>query len=333
MLFDSDTGLQLLFLRYMKWNLPLFIPRFRAIPGLLLTSCISLFLLLATDKLFARKAGHINPVTSTQKQALDFVENIQVLSASPHWPNINPASFLKNLKSNINDPIGIYPGRSTNFCGYGALTYLFLQDDPLGYATVLLQLYREGQATINNIRLNPSDAIKKEAGDLKYKGLLDTRPAEQLWYLTLADHYKGYLNFFNKKYDEGDENRFWASVNYAKFNRMTRQLLHYNSKAIGADLMRPRLNSLYDYISEKLKTGIVVLFINNRIVHKKDHIRLKLGVPTHFIVAEKISLQKDMITFVYWDYGRRTQLQVSTEFFKRIVFGITWFTKKRTDAA
>ena len=140
------------------------------------------------------------------------------------------------------------------------------------------------------------------------------------------------LNFFNKKYDEGDENRFWASVNYAKFNRMTRELLHYNSKAIGADLMRPKLPDLYEYISEKLKTGTVVLFINNRIVHKKDHIRIKLGVPTHFIVAERISIQDDIITFVYWDYGRKTQLQVSTGFFKRIVFGITWFTKKQADA-
>ena len=67
-------------------------------------------------------------------------------------------------------------------------------------------------------------------------------------------------------------------------------------------------------------------------MHKKDHIRLKLGVPTHFIVAEKISIENDVITFMYWDYGRKTQLQVSTDFFKRIVFGITWFTKKEANA-
>ncbi|MFZ1307262.1 MAG: hypothetical protein WAR80_15555, partial [Ferruginibacter sp.] len=133
-------------------------------------------------------------------------------------------------------------------------------------------------------------------------------------------------------YDEGDENRFWASVNYAKFNRMTRELLHYNSKARGADLMRPKVGSLYTYISDHMKTGTVVLFINNRILYKKDHIRLKLGVPTHFIVAEKISIENDVITFMYWDYGRKTQLQVSSGFFKRIVFGITWLTKKEANA-
>ena len=113
---------------------------------------------------------------------------------------------------------------------------------------------------------------------------------------------------------------------------MTKELLHYNSQARGADLMRPKVGSLYDYISERMKTCTVVLFINNRIVHKKDHIKIKLAVPTHFIVAEKISIENDMITFVYWDYGHRTQLQVSTAFFKRIVFGVSWFTKKDTDA-
>ena len=272
------------------------------------------------------------PVTSTQQQAIAYLSKITDLQSSKHWPNIKPALFLKNLKKNINDPISIYPGGSTNFCGYGALSYLFLQDDPLGYTTLLLQLYNDGKATFRNVLFDPSPAIKQEAGNLKYKGLLDINPAEQMWFLTLAGHYKGYLNFFNRKFNPGDENRFWASVNFGKFNRMTKELLHYNSQARGADLMRPKVGSLYDYISERMKTGTVVLFINNRIVHKKDHIKIKLAVPTHFIVAEKISIENDIITFVYWDYGHRTQLQVSTAFFKRIVFGISWFTKKDTDA-
>lgn len=271
------------------------------------------------------------PVTSTQQQAITYIEKIKQLKPSAYWPNIKPALFLKNLKINIHDPISIYPGKGTNFCGYGALTYLFLQDDPLGYATLLMQLYLDGKVKFRNILFDPSPAIKLEAGQLKYKGLLDINPAEQMWYLTLAGHYKGYLNIFNRKYDPGDENRFWASVNYAKFNRMTKELLNYNYKARGADLMRPKVGSLYNYISEKMKTGMVVLFLNNRILHKKDHVKVKLGVPTHFIVAEKISIQNDVITFIYWDYGRRTQLQVSTAFFKRIVFGITWFTKKESD--
>jgi hypothetical protein len=277
------------------------------------------------------KKATITRVTSTQLEALTYLKEINTLQVSPHWPNIKPELFIKNLNKNINNPLSIYAGKGTNFCGYGALTYLFLQDDPLGYVTLLVKLYRNGKASFGDSEFNPSEVIKREAGQLKYKGILDINPAEQMWYLTLADHYKGYLNIFNRKYDPGDENLFWASVNYAKFNRMTRKLLHYKVDARGADLVRPKNLDLYEYISDKMLKGKVVLFINNRIVHKKDHITVKLGVPTHFIVAESISRQNDMITLVYWDYGRKTLMQLSTAFFKRIIFGISSFTKADAD--
>jgi hypothetical protein len=271
-------------------------------------------------------------VTSTQQQALTYLEQLNTLQPSAHWPHINPKAFLTNLKNNVKNPLSMYAGKGTNFCGYGALSYLFLQDDPLGYATLLVQLYRNGKASFGDSDFDPSEAIQQEAGQLKYKGILDINPAEQMWYLTLADHYKGYLNIFNRKYDPGDENLFWASVNYAKFNRMTRKLLHYKVNARGADLIRPKNLDLYEYISDKMLKGIVVLFINNRIVHKKDHITVKLGVPTHFIVVESISMQNDLITLVYWDYGRKTLMQLSAGFFKRIIFGISSFTKTDADA-
>ena len=271
-------------------------------------------------------------VTSTRQEAIAFIDQIKELDHSLFWPNIKPFLFLQNLKTNIYQPITIYPGNGTNFCGYGALTYLLLLDDPLGYAKLLVQLYREGKATFGNINFNPSPAIKKAAGLLKYKGVLDIRPAEQMLYLSMADRFKGYLNMFNRKYDPDDEDRFWASVNYAKFNRMIRKLLLYKVKAKGADLIRPRVGDLYQYISEKMKTGTVVLYINNRIVYKKNHVAIKLGFPTHFIVAEKISQENGIITLVYWDYGSKTLLQLSPAFFKRVVFGVTYCTKKEPDA-
>ena len=234
--------------------------------------------------------------TTTQQQAIEYINKIKELKPSAFWPNINPVLFLRNLKANIQDPISVYAGNGTNFCGYGALTYLFLKDDPLGYAKLLLQLLHDGKARFGKVNFDPSDAIKKGAGLIKYAGRLDINPAEQMWYLTLADHYKGYLNIFNSKYDAEDEQTFWASVNYAKFNRMVRQLLKYTSMSKGSDLKRPYISDLFTYINERMKTGMVVLFINNRIVHKKNHVQIKLGVPTHFIVAEKISIQNYIIT-------------------------------------
>ncbi len=270
--------------------------------------------------------------TSSFENAIAFIDKIDRLDPSPWWPNIKPSLFLQNLKTNVHQRLSLYQGRGTNFCGYGAVSYLLLQDDPLGYINLLLQLYRQGKATYKDIVFEPSSQIKQVAGNLKFKGVLDIRPAEQMWYLCLADHFKGYLNIFNRKYDPGDEDTFWASVNYAKFNRMIRQLLPYNVDASGADVFHPHVGDLYDYISEKLKTGDVILFINNRLVHKKDHTKLKLGVPTHFIVLKQIIKAGDVITLVYWDYGGRTLMQLSPAFLKKITFGISYCTKKSIHA-
>ena len=277
----------------------------------------------------AEKNNWINDSTSTstQTEAIAFINNIPELLPSAFWPNIKPALFLQNLKTNINNPMSIYPGSGTNFCGYGALSYLLLEDDPLGYAKLLLDLYKDGKASFGKAVFTPSETIKMQAGQLKFKGILDIRPAEQMWYLVLADHFKGYLNIFNHKYDPGDENTFWASVNYAKFNRMLRTLLNFKVRAIGFDLIHPPIDDVYTYLSEKLTQGSVVLFINNRIVHKKNHVQIKAAVPTHFIVLKRISRTDDMVTLVYWDYGSRTLLQLSTNFLRKIIFGITTCTK------
>ena len=273
---------------------------------------------------------HENP-TSSHSEAIRFIDSIFTLSASPYWPNINPAQFLENLKSNIHEPLGIYPGNSTNFCGYGAVTYLLLQDDPVGYAKLLLQLYSEGKAKFGKTDFQPSKEIKLAAGKLKFKGILDIHPAEQLWYLCLADHFKGYINFFNRRYDPGDEDTFWASVNYAKFNRMVRQLLHYKVNARGSDLIRPSVGNVFNYITNKLKAGIVVLYINNRILHKKKLDKIKIAVPTHYIVLQSLIRDSNTVTMTYWDYGSRTLRQLRSEFLKRIIFGISCCTKNESD--
>ncbi len=288
---------------------------------------VTCFLMLYTVLTgFALGEADSGKVTSTRQQAIDFIDKVEKLAPSKHWPNIKPRLFLQNLKDNIHNPISIYAGKGTNFCGYGALTYILLKDDPLGYAKLLLELYHEGKAKFKVVDFKPSDRVKNGAGLIRYAGKLDICPAEQMWYLTLAGHFKGYINIFNRKYDPDDQNTFWASVNYAKFNRMVRQLLNYNSQARGADLKRPFIKDLYTYISERMKDGTVALYVNNRILHKKNHV-IKLRVPTHFIVAEKISIDNDIITLMYWDYGRKTQMQMSTAFFNRIIFGITYFTK------
>jgi hypothetical protein len=204
-----------------------------------------------------------------------------------------------------------------------------IKQDPLGYAKFMMALYRNGFASYRSIRFEPSNEVKLAAGTLRFKGVLDIRHAEQMWFLSLADHYKGYLNFFNRRYQPGDENTFWAAANYGKFNRMVKKMLGYEVNSIGSDLMRPWLKDPFDYIQQRLGKNIVVVYLNNRIIHKKNHAKVKISFPTHFIILEDIKKQGDLITLTYWDYGSRTLLQVSPSVLKRLIFGISICSKRQ----
>ena len=243
------------------------------------------------------------------------------------WPNIKPKLFYDNLKLNLEKPGSFYPGRSTNFCAYGALSYLVMEKDPLGYVKFMNELYDKGEANFNNNHFKPSNAVMKAAGTLKFKGVLDIRHAEQMWFLVLADKFKGYLNFFDKKFDEGDENSFWAATNLAKFDRMVNKMCGVHVKAVGSDLIKPWVKDTYSYLSKRIDSNTVSLYINNRIIHKKNHDKIKFSIPTHFIILRQISKENDMITLRYWDYGGETQMQVSPGTLKKIIFGIITIDK------
>ena len=178
------------------------------------------FFLFLLSKEKSAAGNLLSEINSTKKEALDFIAKIDQSKENSLWPNIKPKLFYDNLKLNLEKPESFYPGRSTNFCAYGALSYLVMEKDPLGYVKFMNELYDKGEAGFNNNHFKPSGAVMKAAGTLKFKGVLDIRHAEQMWFLALADKFKGYLNFFDKKFDEGDENTFWAATNLAKFNRM-----------------------------------------------------------------------------------------------------------------
>ena len=266
--------------------------------------------------------------TSTTAEALAFLEKMPKLEHSVHWPNMNPALFSKNLHENVEKPNEMYAGRGTNFCAYGALGYLFLQDDPLGYAKFLVKLYQDGEATVGVSHFKPSAPVRKVAGTLRWRGPLDVSPAEQMFYLTLADHFKGYINLFNLHYDNGDEDRFWASTNYAKFNRMVRNMLNYKVSARGTDLIQPRVKDMYSYLQEKLHKGTVVLYLNNRMLKKKKHEKVKFDVPTHFVVLQEIRKSDVGVVLIYWDYGHKTLQEIKPAFLKKIVFGVSVCSKE-----
>ena len=260
---------------------------------------------------------------SSQKQALYFLENLKNIEQSIFWTEVKPQAFIKNLRDDILHPLDLYEGSFTNFCGYAALSYLPLVDDPKTYINFMVKLYKEGRASYNTVRFSPSKEIMNAAGTLRFKGKLDIRPADQIWFLSLADHFKSYLNFFSHHYKPGAENTFWASVSYGKFNRMIKSLFEYNVKARGSDLFHPGMVDLVSYIKASLKTGTTFLYLNNEFLLKKND-NLKPGIPTHYVVLlDLISEKNGSLTMTYWDYGFRSVRQLTPAFLKKIVFGVT----------
>ncbi len=268
---------------------------------------------------------------STQEQALAFLDSLQRLDSSKHWPNVDPRLFLFNLRVFATTPLRFYEGKGTNFCAYSALTYIPLNHDPLGFARFMVTLYTKGRARMGKVMIKPSAAVRKEAGLLKYKGALDVSPAGQIWFLSLADHFKGYLNFFNRGFDKGDENTLWASTNFAKFNRMLRRLFDLKVHAKGADLIRPWVSDIYGYLTDRASKGPVFLYLNNRLLVKKRHVATRFGIPTHFVLLLDIyKSDDDKINIVYWDYGKKTLQQVDASLLRKIIFGITDYTFKES---
>lgn len=258
-------------------------------------------------------------------KALAYLRTIDTLQTSKHWPYVNPRRFFANLKSNIENPYTFSTGRGTYFCAFGAVSYTCLKNEPYRYAVCMAELYKNGKAQYRNVLIVPSDSVKAAAGNMRYQGDLDINHADQIWFLSLADRFKGYVNIFNKKYNSGDENTMWAATNLAKFNRMLRRMCKYKVYSRGSDFIRPWIKDKYEFIKQRMEEGEVYLYINNTVFRKKNHNMTQLIVPTHFIVITDLNKKENGDVVVkYWDGSYKTQKETSMKAFRKIIYGISW---------
>lgn len=269
-----------------------------------------------------------SPVVSKQKQALAFLKQT-TLANSNQWPSVNQQLFLQNLERNIEQPFFLYAGRNTNFCAFAAVGYIMSRQDPLGYVKFMISLYKNGKAEYAGVMYKPSDAVRKRVGLVMYEGELDRNDADQMLFFTLADHFKGYINLFHLHYKEGRELGLWAATNLSKFNDMLRVTMKAEIQCIGYDLTRLKLKNPVQFLQEKLEIGDVFLYLNNRILRRKNHGKVKKHIPTHFIVLKNLTEENGIITMTYWDAGFTTQRQIELNTFKRLLYGVSWSVRNR----
>lgn len=281
----------------------------------------------AQGSALSRNAGE-EEILKRRLEALATLEREDTLSASAFWPNIRPSFFFANIRKNLEQPTKINQGNATNFCGYAAMTHILLTYQPGTYLRHILALYRTGKTSLDKRELTPSERVRKAAGTLHNKGELDILLADQLWFLTLADQFKGYMNIFDHKYNPGDENKIWAGTNYGKFNSMLRDFTHDSLTSRGTDFLRPALKDFYEYLNESLQHGVVMLFVNSKYLYPHKYTLFKLRAPTHFIVLYELNkVEDDLIEMKYWDYGLKTQQFITRKRLFKLIFGITTISK------
>ena len=290
---------------------------------------LQFFLVAGEMTCFAQAKSDRSTLNPPQLRALELLDKIDTTSTSLFWPHIRPSLFFSNIRDNILNPGKINQGKNTNFCSYAALTHLLIRYQPDNYTEMILSIYYTGRAKLYSKRtIKPSERVRNSAGTLRHTGEMNIHHADQLWFLTMADSFKGYLNLFNRKYKIGDENTFWAATNYSKFNKMLREFGGYKVHAIGSDLLRPWKKNMNGYLVSQLDTGLVMIYINNKLMYPHNFNLLKLPVPTHFVVLYELNKIDNMYQIKYWDYGLKTELLLTKKRLKKTIYGVSTITSR-----
>lgn len=284
-------------------------------------------LALASILILCWSTAKAQPSPEERRQiALALLEAFDTTAASPHWPYVPPAEFYNNVRTNIGRPEKIYQGHNTNFCGYSAITVVLCRDYPDLYTQHIIELYSKGETTINGTLIKPSASVRQTAGALEEKGKLEINPADQLWLMSLPDHFKSYMNI-DRKFKPGDENLIWAACTLGKFNDMARKLGNYKVTSKGTDLIKPGIKELVPFLHDELSKGTVVLYVNSKYLHPSKFRIFTLRAPTHFIILYDIREENGSVIFTYWDYGLKTLEIMSYKRIKKMTFGIIRLNK------
>jgi hypothetical protein len=97
-------------------------------------------------------------------------------------------------------------------------------------------------------------------------------------------------------------------------------------QAKGSDLVGPWVSDIDGFLEEKIKTEFVFIYINNRLLYKKNNVKVRIGIPTHYVQLLDIRKNSDgKLAIIYSGYGSKTLQEIKPRLLKKVVFGITWF--------
>jgi hypothetical protein len=261
-------------------------------------------------------------------------------SNSRIFTSISYQAFQSQLRLNLrNRGDSLFQSHSTNFCGKIALVRLWIQRDSSEYKRFMTELYYNGRAEWNGTEfVTPPEVIAAVNEDKitwdpaqQAQFTNEEMPAgmDMVFYLTLTAVTRSFpYSFTPYDPDLHHENGMWAAT------AINPQLRLFRSMGFEAEKVGNNVRGITDRQFEKFKSAAdsstgkkVFLLVNSSILDTLSGADSEYVSPrglehtfwgTHWITVEAFDEQRD--TFIFWEYGRRRQVQ-GIEQLKNIIAG------------
>lgn len=148
---------------------------------------------------------------------------------------------------------------------------------------------------------------------------------DQMLFMTLADHYKGYTNV-DLNYDRGNEEGLWAGGVLNKAVDVWEDF-GFDVEATGADVKVQGFTIVFNVfdVQEAMETNDVVLYVNSSKFKYDEGLN---ATATHYIHIESIEQVGNDYKITYWDYGLvQRPISISADQFSISVFGMILIPK------
>lgn len=261
-------------------------------------------------------------------------------SNSRVFTSISYQAFQSQLRLNLrNRGDSLFQSHSTNFCGKIALARLWIKKDSSEYKRFMTELYYNGRAEWNGTDfVTPPEVIAAVNEDkitwdpnqqVQFSNEEMPRGMDMVFYLTLTSITRSFP-YTLTPYDPDlhHENGMWSAT------AINPQLRLFRSMGFEAEKVGNNVRGITDRQFEKIKNAAdsstdkkVFLLVNSSILDTLSGADSEYVSPrglehtfwgTHWITVEAFDEQNDR--FIFWEYGRRRQVQ-GIEQLKSIIAG------------
>lgn len=216
------------------------------------------------------------PLSAEQQQALVQIAQLRKKTGPFAFPNIGQKVVLDELELRVRNPYEINQ-QNSSLCGPASFFYALAKGNPMEYVKFAWSLYKTGEATLNNLKVKPSEATKKFKPVI---GMFQIAAIDWLVLASLRDSENS-----NFRYDEPSDELAGITLPSeieSWFKRSNfRQIINKASIIGNGDVKN--LLSAHTYQSQQYA---VALLINMNILLPNSRKSLFATFPNHWVVLD-----------------------------------------------